>query len=72
MRTMIDHTDASFLRRKRAQAQLGAELVRRGDASGRGLRWRALAAIRRWRRARWRAVVAERMELGYRDLGGES
>lgn len=68
---MVDHSDESYLRRKRAQARLGAELARRGDESGHGLRRRALRAIRRRRRAQWRAIVAERIALGYRDLGGE-
>lgn len=56
---------------ERACARLGADLARDGHPDGRRLRQLALRSIHRQRRAYWRALVAERMELGYRDLGGE-
>ena len=60
------------LEQNRELAGLGVRLADLGHLDGPAIRRRSLAAIRRMRRARWRQVVAERFELGYRDLGGEA
>ncbi len=53
-------------------ARLGAVLARRGDPAGPVIRRLALRSIRRKRQAYWRGEVEERIDLGYRDLGGEA
>ena len=57
----------------RAIARLGTHLIALGFRdNGHNLRRLALRSIRRVRRAHWRRAVADRLELGYRDLGGEA
>lgn len=56
---------------ERALARYGGWIAARGWPHGSEIRRQMLQEIRRKRRAYWRALVAERIELGYRDLGGE-
>jgi len=53
----------------RKLAQLGARLADHGHPDGAAIRRQALQSIRCKRRAHWRALVAERIELGTLDLG---